>query len=92
MSSKPIPLTERLLSLAEVAQRAGVGLDTARAWVRSGELAATDCSAKRNSKKPRWRVSPADLAVFEQLRGNQGDRPKSKPRRKPSMEGVTQYF
>jgi len=58
---------EQLLSPADVAARWDAKADTVRDLIRAGVLPASDIS-RPGSKKPRYRISPADLLAFVQLR------------------------
>jgi len=89
--SKPSSQPGRRLTLSEVAQQMGVSSDVVRTWIANSELRATDCSAKRGSLKPRWRIAPADLAEFEAKRANQSVVKVHRPRRR-ALAGVTEYF
>lgn len=90
--SKTPPIPIRKLTVPEVAALNGVSTEVVRRWIASGELRATDASAKRNSRKPRWRISQADLAEFEQRRANKTDSLPRVRRAKPGLQGVTKYF
>ena len=72
----------------EVADLYAVNANKVLGWIRSGELRATNVAASLIGR-PRWRISPADLAVFEQRRSAITP-PKSRPRRK--AVGVIQFF
>ena len=54
----------------EVAELLAVSKDTVHAWIQSGELAAANCSPKAESRKPRWRITQADLDAFHARRAN----------------------
>lgn len=56
------------LQLSEVAETLAVSADTVRAWIKKGELKATDVSLTRGSQKPRLRVLKEDLDTFLTLR------------------------
>lgn len=58
---------ERMLTPPQVAHRLGVKVERVRNWIRSGELQAVDL-ASRSSTRPRFRVDPVALALFEQRR------------------------
>ena len=83
-------MRQALLTPPQVAERFGVSPDKVRAWIASGELAATNV-ATRPSGRPRWRISAAALAAFEAAR--QGERPTPKPRRRRKRQpDVIQFF
>lgn len=58
----------KYLQLSEVAETLAVSADTVRAWIKKGELKATDVSLTRGSQKPRLRVLKEDLDTFLTLR------------------------
>ncbi len=58
--------TGKLLSVAEVAQRAGVSQGLVRAWVHSGDLAHYRLGAR--GKRGKIAVAEADLEAFLQAR------------------------
>ena len=51
--------------------------DTVRGWLSSGELRGLNV-ARRNCRRPRWRISPEALQEFERLRAAV---PKIEPKR-----------
>ena len=61
------PDPDRYRTPPEVASRFGVKPETVLSWIRSGELAAINL-ARQGSLRPRFRVSPEALALFEQKR------------------------
>jgi len=69
----------RYLTPPEVAEQFRVNSTKVLMWIRSGELRATNVAASLIGR-PRWRISLADLAVFEQRRSAVTP-PKSRPRR-----------
>ncbi len=56
------------LTVNEIAAQRGVKDSTVRAWITSGDLKAVNCSPKRDSQKPRYKISPEALAAFDRLR------------------------
>ncbi len=78
----------RYLTPPEVAEQFRVNSTKVLMWICSGELRATNVAASLIGR-PRWRISPADLAVFEQRRSAITP-PKSRPRRK--AVGVIEFF
>ena len=52
---------EKLLTVAQVADRLQVNAETVRVWIRSGELEAVDIGNE-------YRISPDDLRDFLQRR------------------------
>lgn len=60
----------RYLSPPEVAAQLRVARSNVVAWINAGELAAIDTSKVKNSKRPRWRVSPDAVKAFLESRRN----------------------
>lgn len=54
---------ERLLTPPQVAQRLRIKPERVIAMIRSGELRGSDV-ASRGSRRPRYRIDPADLAAW----------------------------
>ena len=81
-------MTARYLTPPQVAEQFRVNSAKVLMWIRTGELRATNVAASLIGR-PRWRISPADLAVFEQRRQAVAP-PKTRPRRK--SVGVIQFF
>lgn len=57
----------RYLTPPEVAARLGCKAETVIGWIRNGELRALNV-ARRGTMKPRYRVSPEALELFELTR------------------------
>jgi excisionase family DNA binding protein len=57
-----------LLTISDVAERFGVTERTVGEWIRSNELPAINASRQTGSKKPRLRIRPDDVALFETAR------------------------
>lgn len=57
----------RRLTPPQVARQYGVAPETVVNWIRSGELRAINVAA-HGTKRPRFRIDPADLAAFEAAR------------------------
>lgn len=74
----------------KVARRYCVAPETVLAWIRSGELHAIDV-ARRGCRRPRYRISEADLVEFEASRAVQ---PPAQPvrRRRSALAGIKQYY
>ncbi len=89
--SKTVPASpvHRMLTPPQVAERLGVSPEKIIRWVRRGELRAVNVSETAGMGKPRFRIDPTDLAVFEQRR-SVASTPKARRRRKPI--DVTEYF
>ncbi len=69
------------------AEKIGCSPDTIVAFIRSGELKASNLS--RGSQRPRWRISKVDLQDFLDRRSNHPAEPKRRRRR--STRTVAQY-
>ena len=82
-------VTSIYLSPPEVARRYGVDPAKVLGWIRRGELRALNV-ATHTGGRPRYRISPADLAVFEAARAA-GPAPKVTRRRRKDA-GVIQFF
>ena len=81
---------QKTITPKQVAERYGCKPDTVIAWIRSGELRAIDVSS-RSSTRPRFRVDPVDLEIFENRRSVQAA-PKTQRRRRRKNQSVTEYF
>ena len=81
-------MSTRYLTPPEVADLFAVNASKVLGWIRAGELRATNVAASLIGR-PRWRISPTDLAVFEQRRSAVAPQ-KARPRRK--TVGVIQFF
>ena len=73
----------------EVACVYGVKPATVIGWIRAGELRAIDI-ARRGAKRPRYRIDPADLAVFEN--GRAVEAPTKPKRRSTKRQDVIEFF
>jgi len=81
-------VTQRLTP-PELARIYRVDIHTVLAWIRNGQLRAVNVGS--GTKRPRWRIDPADVAVFEAARTAQPSPPTQ--RRKKAASGWTfQYF
>ena len=74
----------------QVAERYGVDPSKVLGWIRRGELRAVNVVANLGSR-PRYRISPADLAAFE-ARRVAGPQPKATRQRRARTEGVIEFF
>src|SRR5208282_6385077 len=54
------------LTPPELARALRVDVHTVLAWIRDGQLRAVNVGAGK--RRPRWRIDPADVAVFEAAR------------------------
>ena len=81
-------MSTRYLTPPQVADLLAVNPNKVLGFIRSGELRATNVAANLIGR-PLWRISPADLAVFEQRRAAVAPA-KTRPRRK--TVGVIEFF
>lgn len=79
----------RMFTVAQVAERLQVDSGTVRGWIKSGALRGINVG--RGSVKPRFRIDPADLAVFENQRAVIVA-PKPARRRRRTDNGVIRFF
>jgi hypothetical protein len=76
------------LTPPQVAQRYGVSPEKVIAWIRAGELRAVNVATTLGGR-PRWRIDPADLALFEARRAAV---PVPAARRRRVAGDVIEYF
>jgi excisionase family DNA binding protein len=79
----------RYLSPPEYARRLGVKPEKVLAWIKSGELRSVNTAAKQSSR-PRWRISPESIVIFEN--GRAAQQPVAPRRRRRRDANVTSYF
>ena len=77
------------LSPPQVAKRLAVDAHKVIYWIKRGELRAVNVASETGCR-PRYRISPADLAVFEASR-MAGPQPKVARRRRKN-QNVTEFF
>ncbi len=77
------------LTPPEIARRFSVDAAKILTWIRSGELRAIN-TATTTGGRPRYRISPADLAAFEASRAA-GPQPRV-VRRRRKTPGITDFF
>ncbi len=80
----------RSYTVDKVAELEGVHAETVLLWIKAGELTAHCASANPRSRKPRWRVTDADLIAFRLARQNVAKEPTT-PRRKRSIGVIREY-
>ena len=73
-----------------LARRFGVDVKKVIGWIRSGELRAVNL-ATTTSGRPRYRISPADLALFEAAR-SATPQPKISRIRRRKDPNYIEYF
>jgi excisionase family DNA binding protein len=83
-------VSDTTLTPPEIAERYRVSPDKVLAWINRGELRAVNVAATLVGR-PRWRISMADLLVFEQRRAA-GPMVQVARRRERQAQGVTEYF
>ena len=95
MTANPAPSNRcepplKMLSPPEVARRLRIKADSVRQLIRSGELRAADL-ARPGSRRPRFRIEPADVELFLAGRAvRPPDKPTCRRRRKPT--DVVEFF
>ena len=80
--------TSAYLSPPEIARRFGVDPAKVIGWIRRGELRAVNVG--NGSSRPRYRISPADLAAFEA--GRAAGPPKITRVRRRQPQRVIEFF
>ena len=83
-------MTVSLLTPPAIGKRLGIKADRVRELIRNGELRAVDL-ARRGSRRPRYRISPDDLADFLQARTVRPP-PARAPRRRRKQVGTIEFF
>jgi len=89
VTATSLQIPSRTLTPPQVASRLRVSPEKVIAWIRAGELRAIDV-ATRGSRRPRYRIDPADLVAFENGRAVVA-RPAPSRRRRRSPE-VIEFF
>ncbi len=74
----------------EIAERFGVDAHKVLGWIRRGELRALNV-ATTTGGRPRFRISPADLAAFEASR-SAGPPPKISRIRRRRDPQIVEFF
>lgn len=82
----------RALTITEVAGRYGVSAEVVLAWVRNGDLRATNVASSAKAKRPTWRVTAEALAAFEAARSATPEQPAPKARRKKPVGDVIEFY
>lgn len=77
------------LTVAQAAERLGVGVDVVAAHIRAGRLAASNVGL--GSQRPRYRITPEAIEEFLAERLVRPAAPAARPRRR-RLESVTEYF
>jgi excisionase family DNA binding protein len=76
------------LTPPQYAKRLGVKPDTVVGWIRSGELRAINV-ARRDAKRPRYRISLDSVIAFENGRAASATTSKPTKRRKQQTDVIT---
>ena len=82
--------SSEMLTPPKVAKQLGVSPDKILDWIRKGELNATNVAAA-GACRPRYRISPEDLAKFQKTRQNVKP-PPTPPRRRRKDPNVIEFF
>ncbi len=85
----PAPQPDRYLTPPAVARRYGVDVHRVLGWIRAGQLRAINVGD--GAQRPRFRVSAADLAIFEASRAAE-PQPKARRIRRRRDPLVTEFF
>jgi hypothetical protein len=76
----------------DVARRYAVAIEKVYGWIATGQLRAINVASSLSLRRPRWRISEADLAEFEARRTAAQPVPtKPRPRRKKE-DGLINFF
>jgi hypothetical protein len=78
------------LTMRNVQDRFGVGEQTVRAWVKSGQLRAINVSRLPTANRPLWRFMLADVEAFEAARLT-GDPAKPAGRKKKAAPAAAEF-
>lgn len=78
------------LTPAEVAKDWGISVRTVFDWINSGRLRAVNVSRNPRSRRPRYRIDPADLQDFERTR--EVGTPKPAPQRRRNKPDVIEFY
>jgi hypothetical protein len=79
------------LTPPEIARERGIRISKVLAWIAAGELAAVNHATNRLGR-PRWRISRAALAAFDQSRLSSVGRVPAVARVRKSQALVVEYF
>ncbi len=79
----------RYLTPPQIAERFGVDAHKILSWIRRGELRAVNIGD--GCQRPRYRISPDDLAVFEARRAA-GPEPKISRIRRRKDPSIIEFF
>jgi len=86
-----LEIDQTTFTTRQIAKRYHISEDKVRLWISSGQLRGIDVSS-RASRRPRWRVSAADLLAFENRRAAIAPPLQTRRRKPASDEAITPYF
>lgn len=72
---------QKALTVNDVCARYLVKPEKVLAWIHSGQLRALNLNTDPASPRPRWRILPADLEAFEQVRSSLEPPKRGRPRK-----------
>ena len=75
----------------QIAARLKVRVANVLGWISSGELRASNVAASPRGRRPRWRISEADLAEFLAQRSPAATGRK-KPRKRRKSPDVEEFY
>ncbi len=81
---------DRLLTLREAAKIAGVSYETMIAWANWKEIGAVNV-AKKQGRRPRWRIPPDELQRFLRSRTRHRYEPPQRRRHPPPSSDYREY-
>jgi len=88
----PLPTPTTCLTVPEYAHRLGISAHQVRGYIERGELEAIDTSERGAAGvRPRWKIPPEAVEVFESRRSSLARRAMEAPASKRKPEGVTAY-
>jgi hypothetical protein len=82
---------DHMLTLREAAKIAGVSYETMIAWANWKEIEAVNV-AKKQGRRPRWRIAPAELDRFLRSRARYRHEPPQRRRRPSRSDKVIEFF
>lgn len=80
-------------TVKQIAERYSVKIDTALAWIHSGDLRAVNVGSK-GAKRPCWRITDSALADFEAARTcrPRTSTPQTVIRARPTLPNYKKYY
>lgn len=83
-------MSDATFTVRDLCGRYGVTEHTVLGWIRAGELRAINVGRRAGAAKPRWRVTAAALAAFEQRRTS--TLPPPRTRRRRTSDDVIEFY